>query len=178
LNLNQDSSEESQRRTWSREHPAAVRLRRRLRRRFPELLRHLGDAPTGAAYEVPLSAYGIEFGPGWLPLFETVCQLLTEITPPSRRRRWVITQAKEKYAELRVHLDGGNDRMRIALMVARKTSRLMCQDCGRPARLRKRVGWYYTLCDRHWQRRLDPAEQARSDQRAKLARAAARRGLA
>jgi len=173
--LRDPASEERQRLAWLREHAPEARLRRRLRRRFPELLRHLGDVPTFRPDEEPLSSYGIEFNAGWLPLFEKLCRQLVEATPPSRRRRFVVTQAKEKFGELRVHLEGANARMRSAVEDAKALSRVTCEDCGRPAERRERDGWYYTLCARHWRRRRDKAEQARAERRARFAREAASR---
>lgn len=81
---------------------------------------------------------------GWRPLFDQLVVDLGELNPAFR-----ISQAKQKFGELRVYLDryppGASDLIDAATRKSRET----CEVCGSPGALRKTRGYYQTLCDAH-----------------------------
>jgi hypothetical protein len=160
------------RRSWREEHPAEASRRRRLRRRFPDLLRHLGDVPSFTPDEEPLGRWGLEFGRGWLPLFRALCQRLAQLVPPSRRHRFAITQAKQKFGALRLHMSHSSARMNAAIEEARERSTSICEDCGKPGAMHDQRGWVHVLCETHARRRRDAADRELARRREKMWRGA------
>lgn len=90
-----------------------------------------------------------EFGPGWLDLIIGMSGWLAE----HYDGHWHTSQTKEKFGELRVYHSAGDERSREIIDTAEWLSSWICEDCGAPGRLRKRRGWYRTVCDAHAEER-------------------------
>lgn len=60
----------------------------------------------------------------------------------------VAVQVKEKFGTLRFYYTGGDDYIRGLEAMADSMSAVICEDCGKPGKLRS-GGWVRTLCDGH-----------------------------
>ena len=81
-------------------------------------------------------------GDGWVPLVE---KMLDELAAAG----WTEThigQIKEKFATLRVYLDGLTEEQENIVEKYEAASGGICERCGKPGELRPR-GWMVTLCD-------------------------------
>lgn len=86
-----------------------------------------------------------EFGPGWNSLLAPIAQLANELDA-------TITQAKEKYGELRIYFDPGQadtDALEEMIDRAEEESRRTCEMCGKLGHLMVKGIWYKTLCKEH-----------------------------
>ncbi|WP_421949992.1 hypothetical protein [Pelagibacterium sp.] len=90
---------------------------------------------------------GAEFASGWIDLLIGMSGWLNE----HYDGHWTTSQTKEKFGGLRVYSDRGDERSEEIITAAEWLSEFLCEDCGAPGRLRKRGGWYRTVCDAHAQ---------------------------
>lgn len=61
-----------------------------------------------------------------------------------------VTQVKEKFGGLRFYINGGSDEMYNRIMDAERLSCEICEICGEKGELRTDIGWYLTLCEKHY----------------------------
>lgn len=94
-------------------------------------------------------------GPGWVPLLEVVCKVVTEELPPEALVDFKTRQMKEKFATLTWYWTApnatGEQREQLSNLLYQDldaASARVCQVCGKPGRIRRR-GWHQTLCDEH-----------------------------
>ena len=85
----------------------------------------------------------IDCGPGWYPILARLEERLQQIDPDYR-----VHQIKEKFGTLRFyfssrHLDAS---LEVAADAEAESERT-CERCGNPGSLRKRNGWFRTVCD-------------------------------
>lgn len=66
-----------------------------------------------------------------------------------------ICQVKEKFGGLRFYINGGSDVIFYRISKAEIDSYEICEDCGEKGEMRKDLGWYLTLCDKHHQEKLN-----------------------
>ena len=59
-----------------------------------------------------------------------------------------VTQIKEKFGTLRFYYVGGDDYIRGLEAMADSMSAAICEDCGKPGKIRS-GGWVRTLCEDH-----------------------------
>ena len=82
-------------------------------------------------------------GPGWYPILARLEGRLQAIDPDYR-----VHQIKEKFGTLRFYWASRNlDAGEVAVADAEAESERTCERCGNPGRLRKRNGWFRTVCD-------------------------------
>lgn len=60
----------------------------------------------------------------------------------------VAVQVKEKFGTLRFYYSGGDDYIRGLEAMADSMSAVICEDCGKPGKIRS-GGWVRTLCEDH-----------------------------
>jgi len=82
--------------------------------------------------------------PGWGGIYSKLVAELEE-----RRAEIEVQQAKQKFGELRVHVDKGSDEIYRLIDAATKQSRSTCEVCGAPGVLRDLKGYFTTRCDEH-----------------------------
>lgn len=90
-----------------------------------------------------------EIGPGWNPLVETFINLIERDADYNKITPVVIQQIKEKMGELRIYYVGGGKQTDGYAEFARLMSLQMCEECGAPASLRSKNGWFQTRCEDH-----------------------------
>ncbi|ARO54033.1 hypothetical protein B2G69_07660 [Methylorubrum zatmanii] len=88
-----------------------------------------------------------ECGPGWRWLWEGVAELLQERDVPAGFRT---TQTKEKFGSIRWYYDCSDDFEYMQSLVGsvEHLSAYICEECGRPGRIRQ-GGWLRCLCPEH-----------------------------
>lgn len=85
----------------------------------------------------------IECGPGWYPILARLDERLRQIDPD-----YEVHQIKEKYGTLRFYWASRNlGAGEPAVAEAEAESERTCELCGNPGCMRKRNGWFRTVCD-------------------------------
>jgi hypothetical protein len=132
---------------------------RRLKGRFPLVFRKL--TPDGYQRSTPLGERAIECGPGWYALVAQLARTLErqiQHLPAKEQQRVYCVQVKEKFGGLRFYMSSKTPAMAAAIERAVQKSFRICEDCGRPGKVRNRRGWLTTLCAAHAKERLAPAD--------------------
>ena len=110
------------------------KLERQLQEDFPSLFELRPGVPVSIAV-----------GDGWEPIVRGLCEKLAVWShrndAPVRFR-----QVKEKFGELRIRLEGGDEHVDDLVQQAEQQSWTTCEVCGRSGTLRDE-GWMVTLCD-------------------------------
>lgn len=99
---------------------------------------------------VPFTHRGIECGPGWFDLLDTLCSRIVNYdkgrrhhTPDAYPLR--VEQIKEKYGTLRFYLSGANDYINGVISMAEGMSAHVCEECGEKGVVQS-MSWIKTLC--------------------------------
>jgi len=122
-------------------------LEERLRNKWGTLL---GAGRSGG------TAY-IETGDGWYNLIDSLLATIQSRVDSQRYMRQpdepepfapVVTEIKEKWGGLRVHVEGGDDFVWGAIVTAETASHKICEICGCPG-VKRHSSWVMTLCEKH-----------------------------
>ena len=99
--------------------------------------------------------WGFECGDGWFNIIDQLMHNIQghidwknrdfEIVP-----QVTLDQVKEKFGTLRFYYSGGDDAIDGMVRMAEAMSSVTCEECGKLGELRKDIGWYLTLCDKHY----------------------------
>jgi hypothetical protein len=98
--------------------------------------------------------WGFECGAGWEPIIREASAKLEAINNKIKDPEQYIraSQIKEKYGTLRFYISSVpsefGDEAFAATDEAEKKSEEICEECGKPGKLRGH-GWLYTACDEH-----------------------------
>jgi hypothetical protein len=113
-------------------------IEERLRKRFPELLHSLH----------------LDCGDGWAWLIyralEWIERELKELGEDYDS--FHCSQIKEKFGELRIYMYGITDKISEICETAQEISKIICEECGRPGKIRPDK-WVVTRCDNCYNRR-------------------------
>ncbi|WP_153133351.1 hypothetical protein [Dechloromonas hortensis] len=126
---------------------------------YPRAFRRPIDADTG-----PLDFWGIETGDGWHTLIakaataiETAITQLLAANPEAEATAWPrISQIKEKFGLLRIHVANTTSDLAAALDALSAQSAQICESCGQPGTLNK-DGYWHVRCPECAARRDTPA---------------------
>lgn len=118
---------------------------------FPLLFGHIANDEQKRH---SITRFGLECGDGWYELIYKLCEDLEkeiEQLPQESRSQYRVFQIKEKFGTLRFYLvSHRNTKIQRLIYAAEKKSAKICEICGvSDACLRKKSGWYKTLCDEH-----------------------------
>lgn len=103
---------------------------------FPEVCGSWGGDPRQTCM-----AFGFDVGDGWEPILRRMMARLSQLPHAPQ-----LTQVKEKWGILRVYISPHTDEAQAIVDRAEADSKTVCEDCGKPGRLRE-GGWLRTLCD-------------------------------
>jgi len=95
-------------------------------------------------------------GPGWYPLIKELIEDLIEMGWDKE-----VCQIKEKFGGLRFYVNLASDEMYDRISQAEADSYETCEETGRPGKLRQDLGWWVTLCDEEYEKRI--AERIRKE---------------
>jgi hypothetical protein len=82
---------------------------------------------------------------GWFPIIKSLIEDLIKLGWDKQT-----CQVKEKFGGLRFYINSGSDEIHQRILQAEKESYETCEVCGKHGELRKDIGWYFTLCDEHY----------------------------
>ena len=88
---------------------------------------------------------------GWYPLIKNLIDELITLGWDKQ-----VTQVKEKFGGLRFYINGGSDEIYNKITEAEKLSHETCELCGKKGELRKKIRWFTTLCDEHYEQKYTP----------------------
>jgi hypothetical protein len=92
-----------------------------------------------------VSSLAFECGDGWTGLIYRLSAAITQHASAAGLDP-VAVQVKEKYGELRIYVDGGDDVVDQLVDEAEAASSAICEVCGEPGTLRVK-GWMKTRCE-------------------------------
>lgn len=137
-------------------------LDQKLCERFPLIM---------AERELPMTqtcmCWGFECGDGWYNIIAEAMHLIQSHIDFTNRRREILlqenkynqeipaqvsqvvfTQVKEKFGQLRIYFDGGDEYTHGVIRMAEAMSAHTCELCGAPGETNGQ-GWVRTLCELH-----------------------------
>jgi hypothetical protein len=83
---------------------------------------------------------------GW---FQLIKELIEDLIALGWDKQ--ICQVKEKFGGLRFYINAGSDAVFDRISKAERDSYDICEDCGEKGEMRRDLGWYLTLCDKHYE---------------------------
>ena len=92
-----------------------------------------------------LMAFGFECDDGW---FDLIYKLMKDIKTvhDTEHEDFYVVQVKEKFAGLRFYITGASREVLDLIHVAEEESYKTCEKCAKPGVVRRKGGWYKTLC--------------------------------
>jgi hypothetical protein len=85
-------------------------------------------------------------GVGWYPLIKDLITDLIELGWDKQT-----CQVKEKFGGLRFYINAASDDVNKRIRIAEDLSYKTCETCGEKGELKTKMGWYTTLCDKHYE---------------------------
>lgn len=121
-------------------------------REFPNLYRQRNSDMRETAM-----CWGFECNSGWFQLlYDLSKNLEQEILklPEKVQEHYCASQVKEKYGTLRFYTHGETDEMSFWIREAENKSNITCEICGELGSNKEINGWYQTLCQKHYFKRI------------------------
>lgn len=121
-------------------------------RKYPKIFAQRNGSPseTNMCWGFP--------GDGWFEIINWLCGAIQDhcdnvkyfLDGEMRSPEQVVAvQVKEKFGKLRFYFDGGDETIHGMVEMAEYMSGTICEECGKPGKLRTDRGWIRTLCDEH-----------------------------
>jgi len=85
---------------------------------------------------------------GWYPIIKDLIEDLIKLGWDKQ-----ICQVKEKFGGLRFYINTGSDEIFKRIHLAENQSYEICETCGEKGEMRTDLGWYSTLCNKHYEER-------------------------
>lgn len=85
---------------------------------------------------------------GWYPLIKDLIEDLIKLGWDKQ-----VCQVKEKFGGLRFYINAGSDEIFKKIHLAENKSYEICETCGEKGDMRTDIGWYRTLCNKHYEER-------------------------
>jgi hypothetical protein len=85
---------------------------------------------------------------GWYPIIKDLIEDLIKLGWDKQ-----ICQVKEKFGGLRFYINTGSDEIFKRIHLAENQSYEICETCGEKGDMRTDLGWYSTLCNKHYEER-------------------------
>lgn len=89
-----------------------------------------------------------ECGDGWISILENLFAKLDEEVKKASLTSFLVVQVKEKFGDLVVYVEEGNDAVDALIAAASKKAAVTCEECGKPGRKRDVNEWYRTQCSK------------------------------
>lgn len=83
---------------------------------------------------------------GWYPLIKDLIEDLIKLGWDKQ-----LCQVKEKFGGLRFYINSGSDEIFKRITLAENKSYEICETCGEKGDMRTDIGWYRTLCNKHYE---------------------------
>jgi len=122
---------------------------------FEKYLVEIGGLENGFFNDRPPIVQNLcSCGDGWLQLIH---DLIEELLAAGWDKR--VTQIKEKFGGLRFYIGSGSEEIWGIISNYEALSYEVCEVCGEQGVLRNDIGWYQTLCDKHYQEKCDEIKE-------------------
>jgi len=126
-----------------------------------EFLQSIGGLANGYRQgDVIMDAGYFECNSGW---YQIIKDLITDLIEMGWNQE--ICQVKEKFGGLRFYINAGSDEIHDRIAEAEKASYETCEETGQPGKLRTDLGWWVTLCDEEYEKRLAKRIRAELERR-------------
>jgi hypothetical protein len=121
-----------------------------------DFLQSIGGLENGmySNREPIINARFFECDEGWYQLIKDLIVDLIELGWNKE-----VCQVKEKFGGLRFYINEGSDEIHDRITEAERQSYEICEITGKPGQLRNDIGWYTTLCDEEYIKRLEKRKQ-------------------
>lgn len=93
-----------------------------------------------------LMATGCECGDGWMPILEDLLAEIDKELRTTKLTELTVLQIKEKFGNLVVDVNNGNDAIDALIRTASQKAAITCEGCGKPGKKMEINGWHKTLC--------------------------------
>lgn len=119
---------------------------------FEKYLESIGGLENGHFPDRPaiVGRYYCNCGDGWLQLIH---DLIEELIAAGWDKQ--TTQVKEKFGGLRFYINSGSEEIWNIISKYETLSYKTCETCGETGELRNDLGWWRTLCDKHYNEKLE-----------------------
>lgn len=110
-------------------------------------------------------SFGFECGNGWESLIRKLSSQLEALIlelPEEERSSYCASQVKEKYGSLRFYMTYSTDAMDDLIAAYENISGQTCEVTGKSGTLKKIGGWYSTLCDEEYEKRIKERDEEKS----------------
>lgn len=109
--------------------------------------------------------FGFECNDGWANLIEATLRLTRQHAEP-KALDVKVTQAKEKFGQLRIYHSGSDEIIGSVFEISQLASGCICELCGNPGEVVSLQGWLVARCGKHSARgHLDPIEAHIADEK-------------
>lgn len=109
--------------------------------------------------------FGFECNDGWANLIEATLLLTRQHAEP-KALDVKVTQAKEKFGQLRIYHSGSDESIGSVFEIAQLASGFICELCGKPGEVGSLEGWLVARCGNHSGKgHLDPIEVHIADEK-------------
>jgi len=121
-----------------------------------DFLQSIGGLENGmySNREPIMTAGFFECDSGWYQLIKDLIVDLIELGWNKE-----VCQVKEKFGGLRFYINEGSDEMHARISKAEDLSYQTCEVTGKPGLLRTDIGWWTTLCEEEYIKRLEKRKQ-------------------
>jgi hypothetical protein len=121
-----------------------------------DFLQSIGGLKLGyySDREPIINARFFECDEGW---YQLIKDLITDLIELGWDKQ--ICQVKEKFGGLRFYINEGSDEIHDRITEAERQSYEICEITGKPGQLRNDIGWYTTLCEEEYIKRLEKRKQ-------------------
>ncbi len=118
---------------------------------FNNFLEEIGGLKNGYKTDSPpiKDAGYFSVGSGWYQLLKDLIVDLIELGWDKE-----VCQVKEKFGGLRFYINSASMEVFDRITKAENESYTICEVTGLPGKLRTDIGWYVTLCDEEYEKRL------------------------
>lgn len=113
-----------------------------------EFLESIGGLENGMYLNKPkiISCDFFDVQVGWYPLIK---DLINDLIKLGWNKQ--VCQVKEKFGGLRFYINSASDDVHKRISEAENLSYKTCEICGEKGELRTNIGWYRTLCNKHYE---------------------------
>ena len=120
------------------------------REEMGEFLESIGGLANGFYLDrEPITNCGFfDVDSGWYPLIKDLIEDLIKLGWDKQ-----VCQVKEKFGGLRFYINSGSNEIFARITLAENKSHEICETCGEKGEMRTDLGWYRTLCNKHYEER-------------------------
>jgi hypothetical protein len=116
---------------------------------FPEFFKHRTDPQQS------LMCFNFEYDNGWFDLTYKLCKDIKAFYKDNIPESFYVVQCKEKFGGLRFYITCAPKEVFDMIHKAEDGSYKICEECGEPGKLRNKLAWWLTLCDKHYKEKKD-----------------------